>query len=164
MDEPTKRPRGRPKKQQDQICQEKNPKRLAGQAKTRALIAAHPIRYKSIRGDRSLHDKRTIPCANVLAALNINPFEELARLARMAEEQGDLPTASANWRHLSEYCDAKRKSVDPAAAALQERAVLTLEQIAALRQDVLSRGLPVIDVGTVDVTCSDDVRSGDNDS
>ena len=158
-----KRPIGRPPKEKTETGNNPEPKRLYGKDKTRAIIAAHPIKYKRVRGDQVRHDKRTIPCAAVLATLNINPFEELARLARMAEEQGDLPTASANWRHLSEYCDAKRKSVDPAAAALQERAVLTLEQIAALRQDVLSRGLPVIDVGTVDVTCSDDVRSGDKD-
>ena len=96
--------------------------------------------------------------------MNINPFAELARLARIAEDLGDLPTASANWRHLSEYCDAKRKSVDPASAALQERAVLTLEQIASLRQDVLSRGLPVIDVDPLAITCSDDEGLGDKDT
>jgi len=163
MDESAKRPRGRPKKQDSEKSPTDKPKRLYGKDKTRAIIAAHPIKYKRVRADKGNANKRTIPCANVLAQLNINPFEELARLARMAEEQGDLPTASANWRHLSEYCDAKRKSVDPASAALQERAVLTLEQIAALRQDVLSRGLPVIDVDPVGITCSDNVRSGDKD-
>lgn len=163
MDDTPKKKAGRPKKDPNDKGTHKYVKRLRDKDKTNLIVAAHPIRYKRIRADRATLDKRTIPCATVLANLNINPFEELARLAALAEEQGDLPTASANWRHLSEYCDAKRKSVDPAAAALQERAVLTLEQIAALRQDVLSRGLPVLDVDPVNITCSDDVRYPNKD-
>ncbi|HRC26978.1 MAG TPA: hypothetical protein PKX87_06070 [Alphaproteobacteria bacterium] len=132
--------------------------------KTEAIIAAHPVKFKRLTVQTKTAPKRAIPCTETLARMNINPFAELARLARIAEDLGDLPTASANWRHLSEYCDAKRKSVDPASAALQERAVLTLEQIASLRQDVLSRGLPVIDVEPLAITCSDDEGLGDKDT
>ena len=69
--------------------------------------------------------------------LGINPFMELARLAVKAEKNGDLATASTNWRHISEYVDAKRKAIDPAENALKQKQIMTLEQLAEVKRMIV---------------------------
>ena len=62
---------------------------------------------------------------------------ELARLAVKAEKNGDLATASTNWRHISEYCDAKRKAIDPAENALKQKQLMTLEELGKVKRLIM---------------------------
>ncbi len=62
---------------------------------------------------------------------------ELARLAVKAERNGDLATASTNWRHISEYVDAKRKAIDPAENALKQKQIMTLEELGKVKRLIM---------------------------
>jgi len=79
-------------------------------------------------------NKNLKTCVQTLAEMNLNPFFEIARLAVIAEKNNDLGTASTNWRFLGEYCDAKRKAVDPAENALKQKQVMTLEELAKVKR------------------------------
>ena len=72
-----------------------------------------------------------------LAELGLNPFKEIARLAILAENKGDLVTASGNWRFLGEYVDAKRKAVDPTEIALKQKELMTLEELGEVKRLIL---------------------------
>lgn len=81
--------------------------------------------------------KRAITCIKTMEDLGINPFMELARLAVKAERNGDLATASTNWRHISEYVDAKRKAMDPAENALKQKQLMTLEELGKVKRLIM---------------------------
>lgn len=91
------------------------------------------------RGRKAL-TKRAITCIKTMEDLGINPFKELARLAVKAEKNGDLATASTNWRHISEYVDAKRKAVDPTENALKQKELMTLEELGEVKRLILYGG------------------------
>lgn len=82
--------------------------------------------------------KRAETCKETLERMGHNPFEHLARLACRAEINGDLATASTNWRHLSEFMDAKRKTVDPDEQKDRKNRTITLEYLQQLKADVLA--------------------------
>ena len=90
----------------------------------------------SARGKKHL-TKRAITCLKTMEDLGINPFMELARLAVKAERNGDLATASTNWRHISEYVDAKRKAIDPAENALKQKQIMTLEELGKVKRLIM---------------------------
>jgi len=75
-----------------------------------------------------------------LAEMGLNPFKEVARLAVKAENNGDLVTASHNWRFLGEYVDAKRKAVDPTENALKQKELMTLEELGEVKRLILYGG------------------------
>lgn len=75
-----------------------------------------------------------------MAQMGLNPAKEIARLAVLAEIQGDLSTASANWRFLQEYCDAKRKAIDPTENAIKQKELMTLEELGEVKRLILYGG------------------------
>jgi len=81
--------------------------------------------------------KRMLSCVKTLEEMGLNPFKELARLAVKAERNGDLPTASANWRYLGEYVDAKRKAIDPTENALKQTQQATIEELGKMRRLIM---------------------------
>lgn len=93
--------------------------------------------------------KRQITCVKTLEDMGLNPFREIARLAVVAERNGDIPTASQNWRHLSLYVDAQRKAVDPAENAMKHKQIATLEELAKIKTAVIAGSLAAIDESTV---------------
>lgn len=89
-------------------------------------------------------------CIETMQQMGLNPFREIARLAISAEKQADLSTASANWRYLGEFIDAKRKAFDP--DEQQERAINSMKELQNMREAILSGALeagmqlPVVDI------------------
>lgn len=68
-----------------------------------------------------------------MAELGQNPFLNLARLAHLAEKTGDMATASANWRYLADFLDAKRKPIDPGEQEERGKRIMTLNEIQELK-------------------------------
>lgn len=105
-------------------------------------------RYHTNTGRKPLV-ARVRTALQTMEEMGLNPFKELARLAIKAEKNGDLGTASTNWRYLGEYVDAKRKAIDPAENALKHKQIATLDELAKMKRMILAGTIEAIDESTV---------------
>lgn len=106
--------------------------------RTSLVIGGSRVKNRTIKG-----------VAQTLAQMGVNPAREIARLAVLAEMEGDLSTASTNWRFLQEYVDAKRKPIDPQEQAEREKKGATLEELQRIKAAILDGTIMAIPVQQV---------------
>lgn len=88
-------------------------------------------------------NKRTIAIETRLQELDCDPFEGMARIARKAEEEGELSTAGRMYAELGRYLAPQYKASDPEENT-KPRDWATLEEVQAMKSALLSGRHPLV--------------------
>lgn len=83
-------------------------------------------------------NKRTLAIQEILEWHQCDPFEGMVRVARKAEEEGDLATAGRLYAELAQYRESKRKAIDPLKLEERRQERLTLDELLQMRQKLLA--------------------------
>lgn len=86
----------------------------------------------------ALPSGRYLSVSDVLERVGISPAQRIAINALKAEMDGKHDVALKGWKGMLEHTEHRLKAIDPEERVSRSRAGLTLDEIAKMRQMVLS--------------------------
>ena len=93
---------------------------------------------KAIVASGRRRGKRVLMTQEVLRNTGQNPIENIIRLARKAEKDGDYSNALRGWIEIQSYIEAKRKAVDPMEQDAKRKQAMTIKELEAIRDQLLA--------------------------